>query len=300
MKKTDDSGKEIAMTEEIYADVLFIINFSMDFLSLYIVGRLMHFKMGAKRVIFGASVGALYGVLELLRSLPPLRQTALTLGVLCVMCLISFGCHSFRTYMTAVGLTFGVSMLIGGIMTASFLKLGNAVSYLEIGGTIATVWGELPVWKFAVFALLSALVTWLLGKIFRRKRAQRVCLVRMRFDGKEREFPALVDSGNLLEEPVSGTPVIFLKEKAAKQLPEHLLSAMKNGVASLSLPDAGKLRVIPSKTVSGDGILLAAVPEQISLRSGRGWETRRALVAVDFSEGDFGGFEALVPEILFY
>jgi hypothetical protein len=202
--------------------------------------------------------------------------------------------------MTAVGLTFGVSMLIGGIMTSAFLKLGNAVSYLEIGGTIATVYGELPVWKFAVFALLSALITWLLGKIFRRKRAQRVCLVRMCFDGKEREFPALIDSGNLLEEPVSGTPVICLKEKAARQLPKHLLSAMKNGVASLSLSDAGKLRVIPSKTVSGDGILLAAVPEKISLRSGRGWETRRALVAVDFTGGDFGGFEALVPETLFY
>ena len=287
------------MTEEIYADVLFIINFSMDFLSLYIVGRLMHFKMGAKRVIFGASVGALYGVLELLMSLPPLRQTSLTLGVLCVMCLISFSCHSFRTYMTAVGLTFGVSMLIGGIMTASFLKLGNAVSYLEIGGTIATVWGELPVWKFAVFALLSALVTWLLGKIFRRKRAQRVCLVRMRFDGKEREFPALVDSGNLLEDPVSGTPVIFLKEQAAVGLPHDLLLAMKNGIASLSACDVGSLRVIPTGTVNGSGIMLAAVPERVSLRADGAWESRRALVAVDFTGGDYGGFDALVPEILF-
>ena len=288
------------MEEEIYADVLFIINFSMDFLSLYIVGRLMHFVMEAKRVIAGASLGALYGVLELLMTLTALRQTALTLGVLCLMCLVAFGRKSFRTYITSVGLTFGVSMLIGGIMTSAFLKLGNAVSYLEIGGTIATVYGEIPVWKFAVFALFSALITWLLGKLFRRKRSQRVCLVRMRFDGREREFPALVDSGNLLEEPVSGTPVIFLKGKAAKLLPKELLSAMKNGVASLSLPEAGKLRVIPGKTVSGEGILLAAVPENISLRSGRGWETRRALVAVDFSDGDFGGFEALVPEILFY
>lgn len=300
MKNTGIPGKEIAMEEEIYADVLFIINFSMDFLSLYIVGRLMHFMMEAKRVILGASVGALYGVLELLITLTRLRQTALALGVLCLMCLIAFGWKSFRTYMTSVGLTFGVSMLIGGIMTSAFLKLGNAVSYLEIGGSIATVYGDLPVWKFAVFALLSALVTWLLGKIFRRKRAQRACLVRMRFDGKEGVFPALVDSGNLLEEPVSGTPVIFLKGKAAKLLPKNLLAAMKNGAASLSLPDAGRLRVIPSKTVSGDGVLLAAMPELVALRTGRGWETRRALVAVDFSAGDFGGFEALVPEILFY
>lgn len=288
------------MEEEIYADVLFIVNFSMDFLSLYIVGRLMHFLMDAKRVIFGATVGALYGVLELLIRLSKWKQTAITLGVLCLMCLIAFGFRSFRTYLTGVGLTFGVSMLIGGIMTSAFLKLGDAVSYLEIGGTIATVYGDLPVWRFAVFALLSALITWALGKAFRRKRTQRACLVRMRFDGKEGEFTALVDSGNLLEEPVSGTPVIFLKGKAARILPKSLLAAMKNGAASLTLPEAGRLRVIPGRTVAGDGILLAAVPEMVALRSGRRWETRRALVAVDFTEGDFGGFDALVPETLVY
>jgi stage II sporulation protein GA (sporulation sigma-E factor processing peptidase) len=288
------------MEEEIYADVLFIINFSMDFLSLYIVGRLMHFLMSAKRVIFAASLGALYGVLELLLHVSSAGKTGLTLLVLGVMCLVAFGYHGFRTYAASVALTFGVSMLIGGMMTSAFLKLGNDVSYLDVGGSIATVYGDIPIWKFAVYALISALATWGLGKLFRRKRALRTCTVRMRFGGEEKELTALVDSGNLLEDPVSGTPVIFLSGRAARILPQNLLTAMKNGVASLSLPDAGKLRVIPSRTVSGDGVLLAAVPERVCLRSDAGWEPRRALVAVDFSGGDYGGFEALVPEILFY
>ncbi len=289
------------MEEEIYADVLFIINFSMDFLSLYIVGRLMHFRMETGRVILGASLGALYGVLELLLEVSSVKKTALAMAVLCVMCFVAFGYGSLRTYATGTALTFGVSMLIGGIMTSAFLKLGNGASYLEIGGTIATVYGDLPVWKFAVLALLSALLTWGLGKLFRRKRAIRTCAVRMRFDGRDMELTALVDSGNLLEDPVSGTPVIFLKGRAARALlPKNLLIAMKNGVASLSLPDAGKLRVIPNRTVSGDGILLAAVPERVYLKSSGVWEARRALVAVDFSDGDYGGFEVLVPEILCY
>ena len=194
----------------------------------------------------------------------------------------------------------GNYIVVGGLMTWAFLKLGNGTSYLEIGGTIATVYGDLPVWKFAVFALLSALLTWVLGKIFRRKRSIRTCLLRVRFGREERVLAALVDSGNLLEDPVSGTPVIFLKGKAAKLLPKGLLAAMKNGADSLMLPEAGRLRVIPGKTVSGSGLLLAAVPDGISLRAGREWEERRALVAVDFTGGDYGGFEALVPEALFY
>ena len=287
------------MEEEIYADVLFIINFSMDFLSLYIVGRLMHFRMKALRVILGASMGALYGVLELLLSGASLWKTAITLSVLLMMCAVAFGRRSLRTYLASVALTFGVSMIIGGMMTSAFLKLGGQASYIEIGGTIETVYGNLPVWKFAVFALLSALATWGIGKLFRRKRMIRTCALRMTFDGNEHEWVALVDSGNLLEEPVSGTPVIFLKGNAARALPAYLLYAMKSGAAALSSENVGKLRVIPSRTVTGNGILLAAVPEKLSLLTGGVWESRRALVAVDFSDGDYGGFEALVPEILF-
>ena len=287
------------MEEEIYADVLFIINFSMDFLSLYIVGRLMHFRMKALRVILGASMGALYGVLELLLSGTSLWKTAITLSVLLTMCAIAFGQRSLRTYFASVALTFGVSMIIGGMMTSAFLKLGGQASYIEIGGAIETIYGNLPVWKFAVFALLSAIATWGIGKLFRRKRAMRTCALRMTFDGNEPEWVALVDSGNLLEEPVSGTPVIFLKGNAARSLPAYLLYAMKSGAAALSSENVGKLRVIPSRTVTGNGILLAAVPERLSLLTGGVWESRRALVAVDFSDGDYGGFEALVPEILF-
>ena len=291
--------RESVMEEEIYADVLFIINFSMDFLSLYIVGRLMHFRMKAPRVILGASLGALYGVLELLLSGTSLWKTAITLSVLLTMCAIAFGQRSLRTYFASVALTFGVSMIIGGMMTSAFLKLGGQASYIKIGGAIETIYGNLPVWKFAVFALLSAISTWGIGKLFRRKRAMRTCALRMTFDGNEHEWVALVDSGNLLEEPVSGTPVIFLKGNAARSLPAYLLYAMKSGAAALSSENVGKLRVIPSRTVTGNGILLAAVPERLSLLTGGVWESRRALVAVDFSDGDYGGFEALVPEILF-
>lgn len=287
------------MTEEIYGDVLFIINFSMDFLSLYIVGRLLHLDMKAWRVMLGASVGALYGVLELLLETYAFFETVLTVGVLLLMCLIAFGVKRKRTYFASAVLVGAVGMLIGGMMTSAFVRLGTYQSYIEIGGDIHTVFGDIPVWMFAVFAAFSALATWGIGRIFRRKSALRTCRLRIGFGGEEKELTALVDSGNLSEEPVSGTPVIFLKGSAADILPERLILAMKNGAAALSAEDAGKLRVIPSRTVTGDGILLAAVPEKTVLFSDGIWETRRALIALDMTEGDYGGFEALVPEILF-
>ena len=289
----------MGLTEEIYGDVLFIINFSMDFLSLYIVGRLLHFDMKAWRVILGASVGALYGVLELLLDTYAFFEMLLTVGVLLLMCLIAFGAKRAHTYLASVVLVGAVGMLIGGMMTSAFVKLGSYRSYIEIGGDIHTVFGDIPIWQFAVFAAISALATWGIGRLFKRKTALRTCRLKISFGGEEKEMTALVDSGNLLEEPLSGTPVIFLKGSAASVLPERLIFAMQSGISALSAEDAGKLRVIPSRTVTGEGLMLAAVPEKTALFFDGIWENRRALIALDDSGGDYGGFEALVPENLF-
>ncbi len=286
------------MIEEIYGDVLFIINFSMDFLSLYMVGKLLHIPMKAWRVILGASMGALYGVLELLFETGTFLSFLLTVCVMLLMCLVSFGKQTWHRFFMTVILFCGVNMLIGGMMTTAFVKLGAYEQYIEIGGELHTIYGDMPIWLFAILASLSALATWGIGRIFRAKRAMRTCEVKITFGGKSKTLTGLLDSGNLAEEPLSGTPIIFLKEKDALFLPPMLLDAMRAGVASVDYLSDLRLRFIPSKTVSGDGLILAAVPDKIWIRSGHEFERRRALVAVDFTEGDFGGFPALVPEIL--
>ncbi len=286
------------MVEEIYGDVLFIINFSMDFLSLYMVGKLLHIPMKPWRVIVGASIGAVYGVLELILTVGHFVSFLLTMGVMLFMCFLAFGKQTLHRFVMTVVLFCGVNMLIGGMMTAAFVKLGAYEQYIEIGGDIHTIYGDMPMWLFAVLSAVSALATWGIGRIFRMKSAVRTCEIKVVFDGKEAMLTALVDSGNLAEEPLSGTPVIFLKEKDAVFLPPMLLCAMRQGACSVDYLSAARLRFVPSKTVSGNGLIAAAVPERLYIRAGHEWEMRRALVAVDFSNGDYGGFSALMPEIL--
>lgn len=286
------------MTEEVYGDVLFIINFSMDFLSLYIAGKIMHFKMSAWRVIFGASIGALYGVCSLLFDLGTFLNNLITVLVMLLMCAVAFRYGSFRSFAGTSALFCGISMLIGGIMTASFTALGKYQSYIEIGGSIHTIYGDLPIWLFAVLAAISALLTWGIGRLIKRKRSVRSCEIKLGFGGVDTDFICLVDSGNLLSEPISGTPVIFIKAEYARFLPDDILLAMTDGVASLDIKTIGRLRLIPTRTVSGEGMIVAAVPDRCYLRCSHEYEPKKALVAVDFTGGDFGGFPALVPEQL--
>ena len=173
------------MVEEIYGDVLFIINFSMDFLSLYMVGKLLHIPMRAWRVILGASVGALYGVLELLLTVSGFVSFLMAVLVMLLMCYIAFGNQAFYRFAMTVALFCGINMLIGGMMTAAFVKLGAYQQYIEIGGELHTVYGDMPVWLFVILSAFSSLMTWGIGRLFRKRGAIRTCDVRIRFEDKE-------------------------------------------------------------------------------------------------------------------
>ena len=47
----------------LYADVLFAINFSMDFLAMFICSIILHIKTTRKRIILAAVLGGAFGVL---------------------------------------------------------------------------------------------------------------------------------------------------------------------------------------------------------------------------------------------
>ena len=56
------------MEAEIYVDLYFLINTSMDFLCLLITGRLLHARMGTGRLLLAAAAGGGYAILSLLLS----------------------------------------------------------------------------------------------------------------------------------------------------------------------------------------------------------------------------------------
>lgn len=281
------------MTENIYGDVLFVINFSMDFLSLYITSRIMKTRPKAWRMMVSASAGGVYGVAALFF---PFGEPLLSLcGVLCavLMCLITFG-GGLKKILISSAVFYGAGMLLGGVMTLIYSKIGRYTGYISIGGSISTVFGELPLWLFAVLAVVSALITAALGRIFRRKSVQRSEVVTFSVCGARHSVECLVDSGNLLCEPISGVPVVFISEREAGFVPEKLLAAMRSGGECSDYDVMRRLRFAFATGVGGKRTVVCAVPDVCAV----GDESCRALFAVDFGGGDYGGFGGLVPEIL--
>ena len=198
---------------DVYADVLFLINLAMDALCLTVTARLMHRSPHNLRLLAASVIGGVYGIVALFVETSSIIAFGLDVAVCVLMCAI---CMGLCKLWLVSGLYLLTSMVMGGIMTGLYHWLNR------LGADAFLPQGEesLSTLSFVILAALGSVFTFVWGRIFRsseRKRASGV-LVSVIFRGRQVNLRGMIDSGNLLTDPISGTPVIVVKKEAVMSL----------------------------------------------------------------------------------
>ncbi len=114
----------------------------------------------------------------------------------------------------------------------------------------------------------------------------RLATVDVRHGPHHLTLTALIDSGNLLRDGVTGLPVIVISRRAAQRL--------------VQLPPEGKLtypfRLLHVRTVSGTSMMTIFHPDSVCVKTPEGWQRVETLLGV--SPEGYDGFQALVPASL--
>ncbi len=250
-------------TVDVYADILFLINAVMDGLCLGATARLCHRRARLWRLLLAMTVGGVYAVLALL--LPGGRWVSLgmDLGVGVLLCAIAFG---KRRLPATAGLFLGLSMALGGVMTAVYNLLNQAGADSLLAGSSDGV----SAWLFLLLALGATVVTLRGGRRCRRATTEAHCTVTVTLLGRTVSLYALVDSGHLLCDPLDGRPVICVGREAVRPLLSHALwtalsTPSPTNTPLDALPEAPRLRLLPASSVTGDGLLIALRPDSVTL-----------------------------------
>lgn len=282
---------------DVYADLLFLINFSMDFLCLFLSVKLLHLKRRTWRMLLAAAFGGLYSVAALFLEAGSAVALGIDIGVCVLMCAICAAGKGVRLprLLLLCGTYFGISALVGGGMTAIYHLLNRA--NLPIGETEGD---GISAWMFLALATAAALVAAFGGRLFGKQTAQRTCTVQVRIGDLLWEVTGLCDSGNLLCDPISGTPVIVAdRESWLQSLPDTLRHMVESEGRELgSGAQARRVRIVPMQTAQGSGVAIALLPDEVMIREQNG--KSRAVHALIAPSGqplprDYG---AIVPATL--
>lgn len=272
----------------VYADLLFLIDFSMDLLTFYIVSKVLRRRISLLRMVSAAAMGGVYSVatLPLPRGIFSFIFGIFVCFVMCMTAFLGKRWENLAKMPVYTGLFFIVSSLLGGMMTAFYSLLNQNPL------TQDTDKNDLSLWVFAIGALASGAATLLGSKLLSRTAKAKHGTLKVTIGGRQGEFSGLSDSGNLLRDPIGGKAVIIIDRKKAMNAFPLLF---RRGHVSIPSEIASKIRMIPVTTASGSALLTAVRPDEMILCFDGEEQKIDALVAISKENISSSGSDAVIP-----
>ncbi|MCL2462054.1 MAG: sigma-E processing peptidase SpoIIGA [Defluviitaleaceae bacterium] len=257
------------MEIDVYADVVFLINFLMDWLILWCAGKLARRKARFPRLLAGGAVMSLaYCLLVFFAPYNVFLNIAASLLILTAGAFAAFGRQKIRNFAKLILFSYITAFMLGGLGMALFYNSGVAGLLSAVTGSSAGIFSV----KVLIASVCGFYVLFRLGYIWFERRAmkRRICLdVKIFCDGSCAKLCALVDTGHSLRDPLSSCPVIVAEAECLKCfIPDGLsnddLSEVVKAAENTGLK--GRLRMIPFESLGRQhGMLVGFRPDMVEI-----------------------------------
>lgn len=265
----------------VYLDVIFVLNFIIDFLLLYLTARFAGSNVIVPRLLAGSIIGALYTVLLFFPPLSFLYTFVIKLLFSVVMIMVTFGFRRWLYLLRHLALFYFVSFIAGGGMFALHYFWQDSISILSGVALIQTKGVVHPV-TITVILLGIPLVWWISRNSHRmignaKRLGQLLGSVRIEVAGRSLDCIGLVDTGNRLYEPITRIPVMIIELACIKEvLPPEVVRIAEQGVnlaenwdnyENLEANWLSRIRLVPFRGVAKKtDFLLAVRPDRIEVK----------------------------------
>lgn len=250
----------------VYIDVLFLVNFFMDFIVLTLTGNFLRLRAGILKRISGAAFGACcYCIMLYLPWECRLWGSGmLMLLTACIMGKMVFSVKGIKGMAQFLLVFHAAAFFLEGTATAvyHYTKLGYYIRKAVKGDLYA----QIIAGTLAGMVIVSCLLIKMTVSCIRKRQIDSKIYYEVElFKGNRRKkATALLDTGNHLKEPVSGKPVVLADMTfAGELLEEEIKTAVREFYETGDMQAAGEaaacMRLVPYHSVGRKHGLLAAV-----------------------------------------
>lgn len=213
-----------SVTYNLYIDVLFFVNFIMDFLLLVILRKVLKYHGSYMRMVSAGSLGAVWAVFAAAFPLLPRAIEAIITYVLisALMVKTAYGLKGVREIARGVIGLYMTAVMMGGTIYALYqhTKAGYYVEQLIRGHVEEAM--PLGIWFLLMAGGYFGIRFIWFWVIKARTEKNNLYQVTLRYRGKAKIITALMDTGNHLYEPVTHKPVHVVTYEALKNLCESV------------------------------------------------------------------------------
>jgi stage II sporulation protein GA (sporulation sigma-E factor processing peptidase) len=269
---------------EVYPDVIFILNFIIDFIFLFILKKVNRKSSSILRLAGAAAAGAvsavIIGIYPWMNEI--IRFLFLNIAASILMVVIAFGRLKLTDLFKQVVVFYLITYFVGGFMNSIYyytdirlllISLGNGLFFSNMS------------WKFiliVLFILTPAVVFFIW--LFRWYRANSPQTFEVELVMEERRIltRGLMDTGNCLFDPIYKKPVMVIENALMEELltPDFLREFME-AKSYLKENDFDKvrlnmenehllrLRFVPYQSVDKKGMMIGLILDKVLIHTGK-------------------------------
>lgn len=256
----------------VYIDLIFFVNVVMDFVILFVMKELLKEQASIQRLSIAAAVASFGSCIVIIVTVPVLvRFLFLYVLVSSIVLKIAFHIKSIRDFLIKLAAFFGVAFFLDGFLNFLYYRLRAEEYYKKLFAH--TVFQGVPIIYLITgiggVLLISPFVSFIWIQI--REKIMLLRHVEIKNQGKCVKGIGLLDTGNMLFDPLSGQPVMiaefsWIRELFTVKQQLTLVSYMKmnQGLGEAwqqedSEKEMMKIRMIPFHSVGEENGMLVAV-----------------------------------------
>lgn len=193
----------------VYLDVVFFENVLMNYIIIYATGVAVKEKLSKIRIIISSIIGAIYTIIMYLNIIPIYSNFIMKLVLSIVIVYIAFKPKSFKKLIKNLTIFYLVSFVFGGCVFALMYFIQPQLAQIRNGVFV----GAYPLKVALIGGVISFIIIQISFKIVKTKLSKKdmIYQIEITINNKSIKTKALLDTGNLLKEPITGLPVVVVE-----------------------------------------------------------------------------------------
>ena len=207
----------------IYLDVVLIENLCMNYIILFATGYLLKIKINHIRLVLSALLGGIYSIAAYMQILEIYSNIILKIILSMVMVYIAYNSKNVKQILKQLVFFYLTSFVFGGCAFALLYFIKPEQILMKNGVYIGTYPIKIAILGGIVgFTIIVIAFRYVKTKL---NKKSMFCELEIYFENKSISTTALIDTGNMLKDPITSMSVIVVEKSILKEiLPESILN----------------------------------------------------------------------------
>lgn len=267
----------------LYIDLILLENIIMNYIIILATGMICRVDIKQIRILLSSLIGAIYAVFIYAVNLEIYYNHITKILVSICMVYIAFNSKSFKIMLKQLLIFYLTSFCFGG---AAYYLLHNINPNMikSINGTFV---GTYPI-KIAILGgILGFFIINISFKVIKNKLTKKDMLydVEIFYKEKRASIKVILDTGNLLTDPITSTPVLIVEAgKLIDIIPRNVLDQINNIIIGKNIDNIDediktRCSIIPFSSIGkNNGMIIGFRPDYIKIHTMDGEEIRKRVI----------------------